>query len=1559
MESLQCDAASENIPVSPDHVVSALAAASNPVTSTVNATSVTTAPKKPAVPVGMSSQPVVTVNALPSSAGEDAIITRFNLNAVLRIHSSHLKVVRNLIQNGLYYLTVNNSVAALAAFSSAASYVYALQNINSSNASNLQHTMSAILGYVETLQEKTKGMGAAAKSSGGDGDGDKDEESIEMQCEAFGCERDAKDLCLTFKDVVGMMKEKQVFFDAITNPLIYPNLYTKSAKGILLYGPPGTGKTYLVKAAIRELATRYDNVKVLFFPLTGADLKGKYVGETEKKIVRAYECASRRACQMTDLYNQMGPKKCKPNTDDRLKNMKTKGLLTDAEAQKVGDAEAKDKKRLLKKQYKQNGQFVSVLFIDEFDSVGGDRAKDESGMVANAVNTFLQMMDGTESKDNVITVCATNFPWNLDAALLRRFSEQVYCNVPNFEDIKRLITKEQEERFKLKTSSMIDYCGGGKMKKIFDASKQIQELIKAEAKPKGACETSANERSILDLFDRSYMKDSSHELMAIVSEMAEKYYSNSDVANVMMKAFNKAAESALRSSVWYTMSYPPTSPDNDYDRKYCVSKLTKILDSVSTDEKKSIDAALEALQKSAINVNTDELTIPKGLYIDKESVKSIFPAGASTARENQATCITIKNKQYTNIRFIKSLPTVLMFNDNNIADIFYNVEEVEKLNSNYNLYKTGSFTSKQLKDVSISVVFSRVMKVDYDMPVYNDNIDVVKAYHEMVLGKIENWDLNETDAKAYSEILASTSVILYKFYHSAFFSGHTYPDGLDSNIAEPMQDMSEIRKEYYVYYENGFKNTEPSTPVKDTSGKVIKVALPPIRNESSMLYKIATALNTVRTTLNKQTKLRFFFGYVFEKFGKLWGFEHSEEKPFKYTASSSPSIYYYDFDAYFEMQKYINVISPDVQLKLVRDIELISSSTSTKDQRRNVEEAKSREYLQSFIDSMNEYYNNYKPSADATTPASNLTTEAYKVFYFHSKIRPFDGTWVHCKAGGVVSRFVKAFKNGLYEFYENKLKPLFKFSDDSNRQAIIETIAARMESTGTSALKYLLLRANGIGVCDGGDDRIAYNERKGSGTVDGAHDDGINPDEDDDDDDSPRADGMASTEGQLLDGIDVDDDDDGTPKGLTPQAQPATPRTPASSQFKSARGPTESPQPVKGLVTPSGESNKQAGTPGSVSAQGSPAQVPNVSPRTGRSPGVSTGNPTNPKLPISKGQVSPAGETTQKDPKKAGGTRGGRMQIVSRNKTQRARRNINDYVMYGGENAPTSIIHWFDLTGAGPTASGKSNKIKFNDLLLQKEFIQNLATFDSTGRRTSWSEFFVNNGIVGLVGAGLGVAAVALFSPLAVLAGGLTLTTGIGVGMVAGTLGAATAIGINSVTSSYGYDLADAILNVVQNDILGSFSSFDNPEDDVYIVNLMLASMFTQESYKIKRKSTNYSAFVWNEEFANTFYSNYAIALDSRQRYFSQHAVFPILTPYTDKKSDNVLTLKHVVYQNYKVPTNNYLNFYMDASFIGAALKAYPSTYNPISGKMLNEYNKNRVKFLEDYQAGKYDKKKS
>jgi hypothetical protein len=184
------------------------------------------------------------------------------------------------------------------------------------------------------------------------------------------------------------------------------------------------------------------------------------------------------------------------------------------------------------------------------------------------------------------------------------------------------------------------------------------------------------------------------------------------------------------------------------------------------------------------------------------------------------------------------------------------------------------------------------------------------------------------------------------------------------------------------------------------------------------------------------------------------------------------------------------------------------------------------------------------------------------------------------------------------------------------------------------------------------------------------------------------------------------------------------------------------------------------------------------------------------------------------------------------------------------------------------------------------------------------------------------------------------------------------------------YGASDAVADFAVNDLFGSFFAFENPEEDVYIVNLMLASMFTGDSLELPSppgegqtagtyslaKEAEGKVFDWKDNFSKMFSMNYQKALDTRKRYFAQHARYPNLT-YNN--TVNNLNLK-IVRPTSKVDkvTANFLSFYMDPSYIGAAIKSYPSTYNANTGKMLEDYNKDRSKFLTDLQEGKYDKKK-
>ena len=75
-----------------------------------------------------------------------------------------------------------------------------------------------------------------------------------------------------------------------------------------------------------------------------------------------------------------------------------------------------------------------VVFIDELDALFGARiSRDTGGGIAHrgVITEFMQEMDGLKSsKDNVIVIGATNRPFDLDDAVLRRLPRRLLVDLP-------------------------------------------------------------------------------------------------------------------------------------------------------------------------------------------------------------------------------------------------------------------------------------------------------------------------------------------------------------------------------------------------------------------------------------------------------------------------------------------------------------------------------------------------------------------------------------------------------------------------------------------------------------------------------------------------------------------------------------------------------------------------------------------------------------------------------------------------------------------------------------------------------------------------------------------------------------------------------------------------------------------------------------------------------------------------------------------------------------------------------------------------------------------------
>ena len=378
----------------------------------------------------------------------------------------------------------------------------------------LEQMLLICLGNVETLQSTIRSKNASVKD-------DEEVNSLEERCANLK-PIDLSEDALFFKDVIGLEEQKKDLIKSFVKPLLYPNLYPKLGKGFLYYGFPGTGKTFLAKAAVNELAKEGgDKIGVLFLAPTGAELKGKYVGETEKNIKKVWECASHMA------------RECERKFNEKNENM------------------GKCKK------------FISILFLDEFDSIAKSRDNDPTGLAANAVNTILQMMDGIESPDNVAVMAATNYPWNLDTAILRRFNKQQFLDLPNENDIEKLLQltirknakitpykpplkayPPDEDKGESKTEE--DHCF-----KIADSAEKAKPL------------------EIDNYFEIQALQ--SDNLTYLKSKYVKDHYSNSDISKVCIDAFSRAGDDSLENGLFFKLE------DNDFESNTGLNELKEFL----------------------------------------------------------------------------------------------------------------------------------------------------------------------------------------------------------------------------------------------------------------------------------------------------------------------------------------------------------------------------------------------------------------------------------------------------------------------------------------------------------------------------------------------------------------------------------------------------------------------------------------------------------------------------------------------------------------------------------------------------------------------------------------------------------------------------------------------------------------------------------------------------------------------------------------------------------------------------------------------------------------------
>eukprot|EP00521_Asterionellopsis_glacialis_P016784 CAMPEP_0195301614 /NCGR_PEP_ID=MMETSP0707-20130614/29582_1 /TAXON_ID=33640 /ORGANISM="Asterionellopsis glacialis, Strain CCMP134" /LENGTH=590 /DNA_ID=CAMNT_0040364599 /DNA_START=211 /DNA_END=1980 /DNA_ORIENTATION=- len=184
----------------------------------------------------------------------------------------------------------------------------------------------------------------------------------------------------SWDDIAGLQQAKQLLQEAAIFPLVRPDLFTglRKPQNVLLYGPPGTGKTMLVRAVAQES-------KCILFCCTASALTSKWHGEGEKLIRTLFRMA-----------HDVAP---------------------------------------------------SILFLDEMDALLSSRSSggDEHEASRRFKTEFMVQMDGIvkgsggNTGTTILVIGATNCPWDVDDAVMRRFPRRIYIPLPDEDARKSLL----------------------------------------------------------------------------------------------------------------------------------------------------------------------------------------------------------------------------------------------------------------------------------------------------------------------------------------------------------------------------------------------------------------------------------------------------------------------------------------------------------------------------------------------------------------------------------------------------------------------------------------------------------------------------------------------------------------------------------------------------------------------------------------------------------------------------------------------------------------------------------------------------------------------------------------------------------------------------------------------------------------------------------------------------------------------------------------------------------------------------------------------------------------
>ena len=238
---------------------------------------------------------------------------------------------------------------------------------------------------------------------------------------------------------------------------------------------------------------------------------------------------------------------------------------------------------------------ISVIFLDEMDSLAGQRSDDK--FMATTVNALLQVMDGVKEFPNTTLIGATNLPWNLDSAILRRFTTSIYVKLPQMEDIYSLfsleITNHIENIVGASDAAKITKFCNSVMKKSKKPKVTVppggvgdlREILQREAGTSStttsstttsSTTTSSTTSSTTSLCERKKAKSALWQrppysnlmknldplkLRALAKICNNELYSNSDISRLFQNVVQRAADQAVSNNTFISYS---EIPDNRF-----------------------------------------------------------------------------------------------------------------------------------------------------------------------------------------------------------------------------------------------------------------------------------------------------------------------------------------------------------------------------------------------------------------------------------------------------------------------------------------------------------------------------------------------------------------------------------------------------------------------------------------------------------------------------------------------------------------------------------------------------------------------------------------------------------------------------------------------------------------------------------------------------------------------------------------------------------------------------------------------------------------------------------